>query len=121
MVSSPNKLFYAKIVLLTKTTQVNMIRPEWIIAAREFFNYGATRGNHADDGSVPGPLTPYRDAMGEFVSWLMTSKPTDSCSRPAPTGVSNPTPEDVAAGERVRLRSSLISLRRHYRKRRDNS
>lgn len=38
-------------------------------AASAFYSYGATRGNHQDDGRgpPPGPLTPHIHAMGAFV------------------------------------------------------
>ena len=54
-------------------TPLTTITDEMVEAARAFYNYGATRGNHADNGAVGGPLTPHLVAMGTLVRALMTT------------------------------------------------
>lgn len=48
-------------------TQTVALTQYEMTAILQFWSYGATRGNHSNEGSgpPPGPLTPYRDAMAE--------------------------------------------------------
>ena len=48
-----------------------LLTEENIKAAQAFFNYGATRGNHADAGGRGnGPLSGHVEKMGRVVTWL---------------------------------------------------
>ncbi len=49
------------------------ITDEMVTAASQFYSYGATRGNHSDNGHgpLPGPLTGHINAMGSLVRLLM--------------------------------------------------
>lgn len=53
-------------------------------AIRQFYSYGATRGNHSDEGRgpAPGPLTSYIGDMGLAVAKVWALIPAETLRIP---------------------------------------